>query len=294
MWGFLWYPVRLFNQAGLSGLWTALIMYLSACAIGLFLMRGHWRELAAYPGKLLGIALASGWCNTAFIVAIAEKDASRVVLLFYLAPVWTIILGMIFLKERPKVSALYVCIFAFIGAMLMLWNPGKGFPWPRDSVDWLAISAGFSFAIMNVLIRDLQRVSIPAKAFISWIGVIIIVCLWMAFKYFLAPINSGVTHSFVPQLAWTVWLACVALGAFGIVSMTLAVQYGVTKIPLYQSSIILLVEVAVTVISEHFLSEDRLSLLAWVGGALIVGASVIFALTIEKSGAKSVVNEKAK
>ena len=93
-------------------------------------------------------------------------------------------LGAIFLKEWPKRSAVYVCIIALIGAMLMLWNPKQGIPWPRDMVDWLAISSGISFAIMNVLIRDLQQVPVVSKAFVSWFGVALVAFLWLVVDYF--------------------------------------------------------------------------------------------------------------
>jgi len=278
MWGFLWYPVRIFREAGMSGLWASLIMFISAILVGFVLMRGHWQELKGHPKRLLGIALASGWCNAAFIVAIAEKDAARVVLLFYLSPVWTILLGMLVLHERPQRSVLYVCIVAFFGAMLMLWNPAEGFPWPRDWVDWLAISSGVSFAIMNVLIRDLQQVSVTSKAFISWIGVLVIAIPWLLFDFML---QSPEITNFLPVTSLSIWLACIALGVFGIVSMTLSVQYGVTKLPVYKSSIILLAEVAVTVITTQLLSDEILSTMAWIGGTLIVGASLMFALASE-------------
>lgn len=279
MWGLLWYPVRLLSQAGLPGLWSTLTMYASAVFVGLYLMRGHWQQLLQYPRRMLGIVLASGWCNTAFIVAIAEKDAARVVLLFHLAPVWTIVMGAIFLKERPESTALTVCGLAMTGAVFMLWNPDEGMLWPRDWVDWLALSSGFSFAILNILIRDLQQVSLTGKAFTSWLGVLIVALLWILFTQTDNQIDIA---GLIPQVNYAVWFGAAVLGAVAIVTMTLAVQYGVTHLPLYKSSIILLVEVAVTVISTQFLSNDQMTIMAWLGGAFIMSASLVFALALER------------
>ena len=286
LWGLLWIPLQRFAEQGFNGFWASSVMYGFAVTLGCVLMMGRWRELGMSPGKLLGISLASGWCNLTFIVAVAEGDAARVVLLFYLSPVWTILLGIVALKEKPSRAAWYVCLVAIVGAMAMLWNPSIGMPWPHNRFEWLAISSGMSFAIMNVLIRDLQTVSVRTKAFMSWVGVFIVACVWLGVQWRFSGSSHGggvlSAHDFVPKVDAWVWWSCVVLGLAAIVPMTLSVQYGVTKFPVYKSSIILLTEVAVTVVSWQLLSDNQMTLKDWIGGSLIVSASVLFALRVER------------
>ncbi|WP_455218445.1 hypothetical protein, partial [Kaarinaea lacus] len=56
-WGTVWYPLRLLEQAGLSGLWTTWIIFATAAIQGLWLAWPHRGALLAQPGLLLLIAL---------------------------------------------------------------------------------------------------------------------------------------------------------------------------------------------------------------------------------------------
>ena len=104
LWGVLWYPMRLLEANGLLGLWATLIVFGTSMIIGLPMLWQRRHELKK-PGYFLLLALANGWCNTAFILAILEGNVVRVLLLFYLSPLWTALLGKLILKESLSRSA---------------------------------------------------------------------------------------------------------------------------------------------------------------------------------------------
>lgn len=266
LWGLVWYPLQELKKAGIPGLWATLIAYAAALVVILIFLRGSFADLWRFKGRLAALALAAGWCNAAFFVAVAEGDPARVVLLFYLAPVWSIILGVIFLREQPDVKSLVISILAIIGAMFMLWNPKIGMPWPHSWVDWLSLSSGFAFAVTNVLVRNLSDASQMVKAQATFVGVVIVALVWIL-----------LTQSPVPVAAELAWATCIALGVFGIATMTLAVQYGVSHLPIYRSAVILLFEVLVTVVSTYFLAQYHLTVWGWIGGLFIVAASLVSA-----------------
>src|SRR4030067_456467 len=108
--------------------------------------------------------LAAGWTHIAFVDAVRLGDILRVLLVFFLSPLWTVILGRIVLGERLSRIALISLLFAMGGALIMLWDPGIGVPWPRDSADWFALSAGFAFAGSNVLVRKMDGLSLQMKS----------------------------------------------------------------------------------------------------------------------------------
>ena len=276
MWGLFWLPLRYFHQQGIDGLWSSVIVYLAALVAGVGLMRHHWHELRNTPWRLVAIAFASGWCNISFIVAVAEKDAARVVLLFYLAPVWSIMLGILFLHERPGLSALVISLLAITGAGLMLWDPQQGAVWPRDRNDWLALSSGFSFAVANVLVRGLPQAGAMTKSFVTWCGVVLVGGVGVLLLY-------HPQHYPVPQIPLSLWPWLLLVGAPGVVVMTVLVQYGVSRLPVYRSAVILLFEVFVTLLSSQLLSDERLSSMGWLGGALIIAASAVSALAAKTS-----------
>ncbi|NOZ11573.1 MAG: DMT family transporter [Gammaproteobacteria bacterium] len=266
LWGVLWYPLRLLEHAGLQGLWTTLIMYCAASLVGIVLVIRRLHEFSRCPGLLLLIAIANGWTNVAFIIAVLDGNVVRVLLLFYLSPLWTVILGWLLLGERISVLVALSIGVAMLGALLMLWEPSLGFPWPRDKIDLLAISAGFAFAVSNVLVRKAQHVSVTTKTTATWLGV-------SALAGFLLLYQSAP----IPTVSSDVIMGAVALGIGGIVIMTLAVQYGVTHMPVHRSAVILLFEIVAGALSSQLLTNEIVQPIEWVGGSLIILAAYLSA-----------------
>lgn len=274
MWGTVWYPLRLLEQGGLHGLWSILVSYCVAMLLGLALLWRHGGEVRRDPKALLVMALANGWCNVAFVLAVIEGPVMRVLLLFYLSPLWSVILARLILGERLSRESRLVFAMALAGAVIMLWNPALGLPWPQGTGDWLAVSAGFGFALSNVMIRRMQAMSVWTKTAVSWIGVLVIALGMLALTQ----------QTAVPTVAGGVWLGAVGLGVFGIVVMTLTVQYGVSHLPIHRSAVILLFELVAGAVSSYLLAHELIRPQEWVGGALIVAAAYVSAHAARKQG----------
>ena len=261
LWGVLWYPLRLLAEQGLSGQWSTLIIYSAATLVGLPLLwryRNEWQQ----PGLLCALACASGWCNIAFILAVIEGNVVRVLLLFYLSPLWTVLLGRLLLGERLSSAARATLLLAMTGSLIMLWNPALGIPWPEQRADWLAISSGFAFALSNVLVRKLQHAPVMIKAAITWWGVVALVVVMLL-----------VSGEPLPEVSIGAVAAAVALGGIGIVLMTLAVVYGVTHMPVHRSAVILLFELVAGSLSSQWLTAEVVQANEWAGGTLILAAA---------------------
>ena len=59
-----------------------------------------------------------------------------------------------------------------------------------------------------------------------------------------------------------------------LVAMSLALQYGLTRVPANRAIVILLFELVVAAVASWWLTDERLRLQDWVGGGLIVAASL--------------------
>ena len=81
----------------------------------------------------------------------------------------------------------------------------------------------------------------------------------------------------VPHLGFSLILGIVALGWFGTVVMTLLVQYGVTHMPVHRSGVILLFELVAGALSQQLLTDESLVPREWIGGVLVVAASLLIA-----------------
>lgn len=272
MWGVLWYPMRLLADNGLEGLWSTLIVFSAALVAGLPMVWRHRVEVR-YLGHYSVLALASGWCNVAFILAVIDGNVVRVLLLFYLSPLWTVIFGKLILDETLTREARATLVLAMTGAVVMLWNPEVGLPWPQDTADWLAISSGVAFALANVMVRKVQGVSIWTKSAVTWIGVM-----------FVAVVLLTATTPPLPRVEGTVLLAAFMLGAIGMLLMTLAVLYGVTHMPAHRSAVILLFEIVAGAVSAQLLTDEVVQVQEWIGGALIVSAAVFAARSHARDG----------
>jgi len=203
--------------------------------------------------------LAVGWCNVAFVLAILEGTVVRVLLLFYLSPLWALLLGWIILNEKPGRGGWLVFSLAIGGAVTMLWDTKIGLPWPSDRADWLAVSSGFAFSLANVIVRKTGELNIGIKSVASWLGVVIVAAVWI--------VLAGVQ---MPDVNVKVVSSAVMLGWFGFVIMTLTVIYGVSHMPVHRSAVILLFELVVGAVSSLLLTDEIVQPTEWAGGALIL------------------------
>jgi drug/metabolite transporter (DMT)-like permease len=150
------------------------------------------------------------------------------------------------------------------GALAMLWQPGE-WPLPHNHAEWLGLSAGVMFAASNVISRHLDGVPEVAKSVAVWLGVTVLTLIGLA----LEPAELD----FVAGAAAGTWLLLIGVG-LAIGSMTYAVQYGLARVPANQAIVIFLFELVVAAIASYYLSNERMGLQEWIGGAMIITASL--------------------
>jgi drug/metabolite transporter (DMT)-like permease len=276
VWGVIWYPFRLLDGMGVNGIASTLIVFAIALSLGLIAYRHALREINPGAARLIWIGLAAGWTNLAYVVAVIHGEVVRVMLLFYLAPLWTVFFARYFLGERLNKIAFGVMVLALAGALVMLWRPEFGKPWPKNSAEWIAISAGIAFALTNVLTRQAAQFSVQLKALTVWAGVAVVALLW-------ALIDPPQWHNVVQlEAAGFGWLLCIGLVIF---VATAAMQYGLTHTPANRAIVILLFELVVVAVSSYYLAQETLSLQEWIGGAMIVAASIFSGMMDQERGA---------
>ena len=271
-WGVIWYPYRLMADSGVSGIASSLYTYIIAVVIGGAIFAKHWRGVFKLPKSIVWLSLIAGWTNLSYVLAVIDGEVVRVMLLFYLAPVWTLILAHFWLHEKTSQTGYIAIVASLLGAYIMLANPLSGtlaLPLPQSKSDWLALSAGIGFAMTNVITRKADHLSIPAKSFAVWVGVIIVALMML-------PIMD--THLPRPQFfSVTQWLITLLI-ALSIMAATLFVQYGVTKITATRASVLFLFELVVAAVAAHYLTNEVMTSSEWFGGSLILTAAVFAAL----------------
>ena len=264
LWGVYWYPLRRLIGLGLDGPWIVLLVYSGTLIYVPFLLRCRWHELAHSSGLLISIALASGISNTLFILGVLEGNVVRVTLLFFLSPVWATLLAYFFLKEELTLYSYGVLILALAGAMLILWRPEAGIPWPSTHADWYGLISGIGFAFSNVCIHKADCVAPQVKTAVVWSGAIAvsIVILLLRPLPFVLPSASAMQDALL-------------VGVIGMGLMTFAVTYGISHLPVHRSAVIMLFEVVIASVSSLILTNERPREIEWLGGLLVVIAAYI-------------------
>lgn len=271
-WGLIWYPYRRMETLGLQGEASTFLTYLLCILFSLVFLTSQFQRSRSTVGQLLLLGLAAGWTNFAYVLAVIGGEVMRVLLLFYLAPLWTVIFSRTLLNERLNGTGYLVMLFSFLGAMVMLWTPGGSMPLPANQAEWLGLSAGFMFAFTNVLSRRMHGVSISLKSFSIFAGVMVLSAVPMV----MAPEKFAV----IAHLSVATWM-WVVLTAIALFIVTLTVQYGLAHTPANQAIVIFLFELVVAAISAYYLANEMLTLREWIGGAMIVVAS-LFSGKLEK------------
>ena len=175
IWGLIWYPFRVLQDAGVSGTLATLVSYLLAMLCGAFMLPRVWRELRPHDKDGAGwwavaLLLSAGWANFGYVLAVLHGEVMRVLLLFYLAPLWTILFSYWLLGERLNRYGYLIITLSFGGAFIMLWEPQLGLPLPNNPAEWIGLSAGMGFALSNVVSRRAAHLSLEAKSYSVWFG----------------------------------------------------------------------------------------------------------------------------
>ena len=181
IWGLIWYPYRLLEQMGISGALSSFATYLIPLLLG-FTLYSERLRLRHFPPILLLIGLTAGWTNLAYVLAVIDGEVMRVLLLFYLSPLWTVLLARLLLHERLRFHGYLVMALSFAGAVVMLWRPSLGLPLPQNTAEWMALSAGLTFAATNVLSRRAEASDIWLKSLSVWIGVSVLSLLALIYQ----------------------------------------------------------------------------------------------------------------
>jgi len=266
MWGFAWLPLHLLREAGIDGVVVTVLAFGTAGGLLLPLL---WRERPRWRGNghwLLAIALLGGFANVSFTLAMSYGEVVRVMVLFYLLPVWGVLGGRIFLGERITLLRFATMVGALAGAALILGADTLGdfrLGWP----DWLAIACGLTFTGNNLAFRLHQDLPVGSK-----VGAMLLGAPLLA----LALVACGLQTATAPAAGPAG--GAVLYGLLVVIATGMS-QYGVTHLEAGRVAVLIILELGVTVVSAVALGVDTLSPREWAGVALVLAAAAAEART---------------
>ena len=282
VWGTSWWPFRLLQAAGLHPLWATAIIFTLASLVIVAARPRALGQVLTTPALWLLVA-AAGTTNAAFNWAVVIGDVVRVVLLFYLMPLWTVLLARIVLHERFTAAAALRTALALAGAAIVLWPetaaPEFSFaalaahlPLPRSLADWLGVVGGFSFAFNNVMLRREADRPEAGRALAMFVGGAVVA----------AALAGVLTAS--GQVPWlpapaAAWLLPTAVLSVVFLAGNLLLQYGAARLPANRTAVVMLTEVVFASASAVAFGGGTLTVRLAFGGSLIVASALLAALT---------------
>lgn len=262
-WGLFWWPLKSLGMVGIHGSIVQVYAFGLSVLLLLPFVRSSLSQLRGQIGLILLIAALGGWATAALVTSLAEGSVVRVMLLFYLAPVWTIIAARIFLGEALTRLRIFALGLALAGLTVTLGGP-KIFSTPLAAIDLLALSSGLAFAFNNVAIRAGHDLPDTVRAVAINAGCTIISFGFMCWEeknmQTLDAMQIGILS---------------ALSLFWVIPGTLATFYGVARLDAGKAAILLLAELVVGVFSAVLIGGEHLSAQEMAGGILILTAAVI-------------------
>lgn len=266
VWGLIWYPYRVLQEVGVSGPLATELTYSLAMLCAAFMLPRVLRELRHSGWWPVALVFSAGWTNLGYVLAMLHGEVMRVLLLFYLAPLWTILFSYFLLGERLNRSGYLVMALSFSGAVVMLWEPQRGFPLPANISEWIGLSAGMGFALSNVVSRRAAHLNVETKVYSVLFGTALLAApvLWW---------QGGIAEQVLAINVQT-WSLLVMVG-IALCASSFAVHYGISKLAANRAIILFLSELVFAAIASYFLASEVMQVRDWLGAMLIVSASLL-------------------
>lgn len=268
LWGLFWMPFRALEEAGFAGGWASLAFCLGSTLVLLPWALVRWRHLRAAGTGLLLTGAVAGAAFSLYATALLLTDVVRVLLLFYLTPVWGTVLGRVLLGERITWYRGGALVLGLAGLLVILGFEG-GFPMPRNAGDWMALLAGIAWAYGTLRIYIQPEVETYETTFAFFAGGTLVTA---AVAWLPLEANEAVPVLAMLGTAWPWLLLLVAVFGVPPVLMTL---WGAARLTPGRVGILLMGEATVGIVSAAQWAEEPFGVRETLGAVLIVGAALV-------------------
>lgn len=269
IWGLIWLPTQHLDQLGVAGLWTIVLIQPAAAVVAfIFLVTtGSLKELKQLDNWYVGISF--GLSIMLYLAGILLSDVVRVIFLFYTLPIWTILWNALLFGIKPIKRHYLVIAIALVGLWLLLSGGNSWLPKPQNLGDWCGLIAGATWGLGLTVLENRGNATTKATSFLSfsWAFVFAAIVLWFTRD---ASFNAVTTETLSNGLP----LAILVGVGFQVPIMYLMV-WGAQKLSAPTAALLTMSEILAASVSASLILGNALNSIAWLGGVLIISASVL-------------------
>jgi drug/metabolite transporter (DMT)-like permease len=270
MWGTMWIPARAISNGGLdSGLAAALSTLVALFALLPYVLRN--RGVLVFTHQVWWISLLLGFGVALYWEGMVRGNVARVVLLFYLMPVWTVILARLINGEAATGRRL-LGVALGLGGMMVVFSANGGVPLPRTLADYMGLTSGVAWALAFVLCA---KPGMEKTTFSQLFGSLLILApsVWLLTLLPGSREAAGAVEGQASMAVTLIWL--VAFGLVWMLSGLLMTLFGADHLQPGQVAIFLMVEVVIALVSSAILIDEPFGPREIAGAILILGASLV-------------------
>jgi len=259
-------PLRHLRDVGVGGPWATVVglslPLVVLLPVGVVRRRsiraGGWPLVQAAFFMAAGVALYSE--------GLVRGAVARVILLFYLTPVWSTLLARVTLGDPITGARVVAILLGLAGVAVVVGGDGR-VPVPHSVADWMGLLAGLSWAWSMVQLRRLRQATDLDKLIVQFVflgACVVLVSLVPAGSVWEAPNLDAFRQ------AWG-WL--VALGAVWMPALLWLTVFGGSRVSPGRVAILLMLEVVIGLASAALLTDEPFGLRELAGAACILAAS---------------------
>jgi len=267
VWGLYWLPLRSIEELGVSASWSVVLFNACPLVVLVPLLLFNYQQLKGLVGPTIVAGLMIGIAFNLYANGLLETTVARATLLYYLTPIWSTLLGVVWLSE-PLTKARIIAIgVALIGLFLLLSNANSSNQ-ALNIGDLYSFMSGIFWAIgVSVLNRWATIPILPLLA-----------CTFLATTLFSALTAGLLPANPVPDLqAVKMALPAAAFWAIFIFVPSFFIIFRISQL-LFPGrvGILTMTEAIVAIVSAAILiPEESMLLLQWLGAGAIIMAGLI-------------------
>jgi drug/metabolite transporter (DMT)-like permease len=266
-WGLYWYPLRSIESTGMTGAWS--VVFFNACPLIILCpwLAFNFRKLSGIIVPTLLASVMIGLAFTLFANGLVETTIVRATLLYYLTPVWSTMIGVIWLSERLTKARIIAISVAFLGLFLLLSNGGTK-DYPLNIGDFYSLLSGVFWAIGVATLNRWSNIPILPLATLIFVSTTLMSAIFAGVFYADPLPDLVMMKEAFPTAAF--WSIVILLPSFCIIFRVSQLLFP------GRVGILAMSEVVVAITSASIMvPEESMILLQWMGAFAILLAGLI-------------------
>ena len=279
-WGTFWIPLRFIDKSNNGSVWPIFIGFL---LLSLILIKPLLRSLKTVFFQknyyfLIGCLFAA-LAISLYSESLLRGEIAKVVVLFYLCPIWGTIFARIILNQALSLKRICSILIGIIGLEIII-GVEEGIFFPSTVVEWIAVLAGLTWAMSTTIFhladtsKDIDKTSLTSFLIPFFF---LLLCLIPGGRNIELADNLFLIH---PIYTWIILFTVVWL-----LPSILLIYSSIEILDPGRINILLALEVVVGFISAGLLTNEVITYREYIGAILVISACFVDVLSLKKINA---------